>query len=223
MRKPLAVACLASALLLAAANATPTADTELPPLPPPAAPPPDSEGAGDRPPVVAARKPAAKPRPRIARAPAKKAQRPADAASRRRVSGADVLAGPESGVQQRVLALVNENRRHGGCRDLALDRRLIEVANDHAADMARHDYFAHESRDGDDAGDRVRDSGYRWRRYGENIARGAGSPRDVVDDWMNSPPHRANIMDCRLHEVGLGLALADDHTAYWVQDLATPR
>jgi uncharacterized protein YkwD len=219
MRKPLAVACLVSALLLAAANATPTADAELPPLPPSAAPPPESEGSGDRPPAVAARKPAARPRPRTARVPHRKAQRPADAASRRQVGE----AGADSEVQQRVLALVNENRRHGGCRDLALDRRLIEVAGDHAADMARHDYFAHESRDGDDPGDRVRDSGYRWRRYGENIARGAGSPHDVVEDWMNSPPHRANIMDCRLHEVGLGLALADDHTAYWVQDLATPR
>jgi len=223
MRKPLAVACVASALLLAAANATPTADAELPAPAPSAVPSPGSEGAGDRPPAVEARKRAVKPRPRIARVPARKAQRSADAGSRRRVTGADVAAGPDSGVQQRVLALVNENRRHGGCRDLTLDRRLIGAASEHAADMARHDYFAHESRDGDDAGDRVRDSGYRWRRYGENIARGSGSPHDVVDDWMNSPPHRANIMDCRLHEVGLGLALADDHTAYWVQDLATPR
>ena len=145
------------------------------------------------------------------------------AASRESVTGADVSSSPTAPVQQQVLTLVNLNRRRGGCGDLSVDRRLIVAANDHAADMARHDYFAHESRDGDGAGDRVSEAGYRWQRYGENIARGVNSPYEVVDGWMHSPEHRHNILDCRLDQMGIGLAIAGDRTTYWVQDFATPQ
>ena len=88
----------------------------------------------------------------------------------------------------RVLALVNKNRRRGGCPNLTLDRRLSFAASGHAADMARRGYFAHRSRNGESVGDRVHDAGYRWSRYGENIARGQGSARAVVSGWMCGPP-----------------------------------
>ncbi|MBB4690629.1 CAP domain-containing protein [Paractinoplanes abujensis] len=153
------------------------------------------------------------------------AQRPAAdvmAGARRAVTSRDVSASPAAPVQQRVLTLINHNRRRSGCGTLTLDRRLIEAANDHAADMARRRYFAHESPNGDSAGDRVADTGYRWKRYGENIARGADSAWEVVNGWMRSPSHRRNILDCRLHQMGIGLAIARDDTPYWVQDFATP-
>jgi len=51
---------------------------------------------------------------------------------------------------------------------------------------------------------------------------GVDSAYDVVDGWMHSPEHRHNILDCRLDQMGLGLAIARDRTAYWVQDFATP-
>jgi uncharacterized protein YkwD len=89
--------------------------------------------------------------------------------------------------------------------------------------MARRGYFAHESLNGDGAGDRVSEAGYRWQRYGENIARGQDSAYEVVDGWMHSPEHRENIMDCQLHQMGIGLAFSPDRTPYWVQDFATPR
>jgi len=148
-------------------------------------------------------------------------QRPAASANR------DVTPGSVSGslnapVQRQVLALVNENRRRGGCDGLTLDRRLIVAANRHAADMARRGYFAHRSPNGEGAGDRVEDAGYDWSRYSENIARGQDSPAEVVNGWMNSPGHRENIMDCRLHQMGVGLAFDRENTAYWVQDFATP-
>jgi uncharacterized protein YkwD len=145
------------------------------------------------------------------------------AAAQRDVSPASVSTSPSAPVQQQVLALVNENRRRGGCDDLSLDRRLILAAYGHAADMARQGYFAHESLDGDGAGDRVSEAGYRWRRYGENIARGPESAYEVVDGWMHSPEHRENILDCQLEQMGIGLAFAPDRTPYWVQDFATPR
>jgi uncharacterized protein YkwD len=125
-------------------------------------------------------------------------------------------------VQQLTLALINQDRRRGGCPLLSLDERLNAAANQHAADMARRGYFAHDSPNGDGPGDRVRRAGYAWQRYGENIAKGMGTAYEVVDSWMRSPEHRANILDCRLDQMGLGLAVSRDRTAYWVQDFATP-
>jgi uncharacterized protein YkwD len=179
----------------------------------------DSPSAGD-----GAGQVQAKPdvRPQAAPAQAAPARDGLMATSREAVTAADVSSSPSSPVQQQVLALVNQNRRRGGCDGLSLDRRLIDAANEHAADMARRRYFAHESPNGDGAGDRVSEAGYRWKRYGENIARGVDSPYEVVDGWMHSPEHRENIMDCRLDQMGVGLAIAGDDTAYWVQDFATP-
>jgi uncharacterized protein YkwD len=144
------------------------------------------------------------------------------AAAQREVSPASVSVSPSAPVQQQVLSLVNENRRRGGCGELTLDRRLIDAAYGHAADMARRGYFAHESPNGEGAGDRVQDAGYKWSRYGENIARGQESPYEVVDGWMHSPEHRENIMDCQLHQMGIGLAFGSGEEPYWVQDFATP-
>lgn len=146
------------------------------------------------------------------------------AAAKRNVTAADVSSSPNAPVQQQILALINQNRRQHGCGGVTLDRRLIDAANSHAADMARHDYFAHESRDGEGAGDRVTQAGYNWRHYGENIARGVDSSYAVVDGWMHSPEHRHNILDCSLDQMGIGLAIAGDRerTIYWVQDFATP-
>jgi uncharacterized protein YkwD len=152
-------------------------------------------------------------------------QRPAGilAAAKRDVTPGSFSMNPAAPVQQQVLALVNQNRRNGGCGNLSLDRRLIAAAYDHAADMARRGYFAHESPNGDGSSDRMSEAGYRWSRYGENIARGQDSAYEVVDGWMHSPVHRENIMDCRLHQMGIGLAFAPDKMPYWVQDFATPR
>jgi uncharacterized protein YkwD len=179
-------------------------------------------------PASPAEEPAAeRPRPR-AETPnfRRQAARPAAdpmVGARRAVSVSDVSASPGAPVQQQVLALVNRNRRSHGCGSLSVDRRLIEAANRHAADMARRGYFDHEDSRGDRAGSRVADAGYQWKRYGENIARGQESAYQVVADWMDSPQHRENILDCRLDEMGVGLAFDREDTPYWVQDFATPR
>lgn len=122
-----------------------------------------------------------------------------------------------------VLDLVNAQRRRHGCADLDLDGRLTAAARGHAEDMAGNGYFAHRSPAGDRAGDRIRDQGYAWSRFAENIARGQDSAAEVVDDWMNSPSHRENILDCRLRELGVGLIFDGGRTPYWVQNFATPR
>ncbi|WP_198170721.1 CAP domain-containing protein [Actinoplanes awajinensis] len=145
------------------------------------------------------------------------------AASRTAVTAESVSASPLSPVQQQILALVNQQRVKAGCGAVTLDRRLIEAANRHAADMAKRAYFDHASPNGQKAGDRVENSGYHWRFYGENIAKGQDSPWAAMVAWMDSPGHRENILDCKLDQMGIGLALGHDKTPYWVQDFATPQ
>lgn len=145
------------------------------------------------------------------------------AASRTVVTAGSVSSSPAAPVQQQILALVNSYRAKSGCDAVSLDRRLIEAANRHASDMVRRNFFRHESPNGDGPGDRVTDAGYRWRQYGENIAHGQSSPWAAMDGWMNSPGHRANILDCKLDQMGVGLAIDTDRTPYWVQDFATPK
>jgi len=132
-------------------------------------------------------------------------------------------ADPQNDVQRDVLDLVNTQRRRYGCADVGRDGRLTAAARGHAEDMADHGYFAHRSPAGDRAGDRIRDQGYAWSRFAENIARGQDSAAEVVDDWMNSPSHRENILDCQLRELGVGLSFAGDRTPYWVLNFASPR
>lgn len=147
----------------------------------------------------------------------------AAATTRSAVGWTNVLnADPDTRVQQSVLALINDRRRARGCGELGLDDRLMVAARHHAAEMANNRYFDHESLSGDTAADRVQETGYRWSRYAENIARGQVNPHQVVRDWMNSPGHRQNILNCTLRQVGVGLAFDTDHTPYWVQDFATP-
>lgn len=177
----------------------------------------------------AARKPGEQ-APRNAAEPAVRkqpARRPASdllTAARAAVTQDDVSASPASRIQKQILLLTNRDRRAHGCGGLTIDRRLISAANAHASDMARHNYFAHDSRDGDQPQQRLSTSGYDWQRAAENLARGRrfASPLRVMDGWMRSPEHRRNILDCRLNQMGVGLAIARDHTPYWVQDFATP-
>ena len=180
-------------------------------------------GAGAHGHAAASDKPAADPSRGNGGRPATQPAVTTIAAAKRDVSPSSVSTSPSAPLQQQVLSLVNQNRRRGGCDDLSLDRRLILAAYEHAADMARRGYFAHESPNGDRAGERVEEAGYHWRRYGENIARGQDSAYEVVDGWMHSPEHRENILDCQLDQMGIGLAFSPDRTPYWVQVFASPR
>lgn len=106
-----------------------------------------------------------------------------------------------------VLRLVNTERRRHGRPGLRANRRLARAAHFRAADMAARHYFAH---NGWLAA--IKRFGYRWRSVGENIATGQSTPAEVVNDWMNSPEHRANILSPKFTE--LGVARVED---IWVQ------
>ncbi|MEU5688361.1 RNA polymerase [Streptomyces venezuelae] len=110
-----------------------------------------------------------------------------------------------SGTAEQVVALVNNERAKAGCGPVRSNSKLASAAAKHSADMAARDYFDHTSPDGTDPGDRITAAGYRWSTYGENIARGQQTPASVMDSWMKSPGHKANILNCDFKELGVGI------------------
>jgi uncharacterized protein YkwD len=115
--------------------------------------------------------------------------------------------GPEASRDATLCALNRERARHG-LGALRLDARLTGAAQGHSDDMVAHGYFAH-----GDFGARIRHSG--WTRHrrswmiAENIGYGSGSmgtPAGIVDAWMHSAGHRANILERRFHDIGIGIA-----------------
>ena len=104
-----------------------------------------------------------------------------------------------------VVALVNKERADAGCGPLTEDPLLNKAAQGHSEDMAARDFFDHTNPDGADPGQRITAAGYTWSTYGENIAKGQQTPEAVMDSWMNSPGHRANILNCSFKDIGVGI------------------
>ncbi|MFF7130114.1 CAP domain-containing protein [Streptomyces sp. NPDC016566] len=125
-----------------------------------------------------------------------------------------------SGVVARIVALVNAERSKAGCSALTLNSTLTKAAQAHSQDMAAHQNMSHTGSDGSSPGDRITSAGYSWSAYGENVAYGYSTPEQVMAGWMNSPGHRANILNCSFKEIGVGLAQPN---SYWTQDFGTAR
>ncbi|MEU4479514.1 CAP domain-containing protein [Micromonospora sp. NPDC023966] len=120
-----------------------------------------------------------------------------------------------------VVELVNQERAKAGCKALTIDDKLMLAAQRHSQDQADHKTMSHDGSDGSDVGDRLDRVGYAWRSYGENVAWNQQSPAAVMDAWMNSSGHRANILNCSFTEIGVGVARSNG--PYWTQDFGTPR
>jgi uncharacterized protein YkwD len=112
-----------------------------------------------------------------------------------------------------LLCLVNAQRRRQGAARLRAAGRLRVAATRHAADMAAHDYFAHDAPSGATVTDRVRATGYlddaRSWTLGETIAWGraqAATPLGVLRMLLASPPHRAILLDPAYRDLGVGIA-----------------
>ena len=104
-----------------------------------------------------------------------------------------------------MLALVNAERATAGCAPVTADEGLAAVARAHSADMRDRDYFSHDDPDGRDPFDRADAAGVGYARA-ENIAYGQPDAAAVMADWMESPGHRRNILDCGLGRLGVGVA-----------------
>ncbi|MEU8529712.1 CAP domain-containing protein [Streptomyces sp. NPDC048629] len=123
---------------------------------------------------------------------------------------------------EQVVELANAERERAGCGALRTTARLTAAAQAHADDMAARGYYEHESPDGRDGGDRLTAAGYDWRAWGENIHRGPKSPARVMRDWMGSPIHRRNVLNCTYKHVGVGVNLRASGP-WWVQDFGAPQ
>lgn len=130
---------------------------------------------------------------------------------------------------QTILDQTNAARAAAGCAALTLNAKLSSAAQGHAIDMVQNDFFAHVGSDGATVGTRMTRQGYSWSRAGENIAAGYTDATSAMDGWLNSPGHRANILNCAYRELGVGYLYESQDGGsqrwqhYWVQVFATPR
>ncbi|MFI6780767.1 CAP domain-containing protein [Micromonospora sp. NPDC050276] len=136
-------------------------------------------------------------------------------------SGSSGASGSVSAQAREVVDLVNAERAKAGCKALTIDDKLMTAAQRHSQDQADHQNMSHTGSDGSNAGVRLDRVGYAWRTYGENVAWNQKTPAAVMDAWMNSSGHRANILNCAFTEIGVGIASSNG--PYWTQVFAAPR
>ncbi|MBI4773009.1 MAG: hypothetical protein HY788_02315 [Deltaproteobacteria bacterium] len=122
--------------------------------------------------------------------------------------------------EEEVFNLVNQERAANSLSGLNCDDRLVSAARNHSEDMAENDYFDHTSLDGRAFSVRITEAGYIWNYAGENIAAGYSTPQTVMNGWMNSSGHRANILEPNFCDLGVGYAYGESSTYghYWTQD-----
>ena len=126
----------------------------------------------------------------------------------------------QSSMTSQVVNLVNSERTAQGLTALQKDSRLAAVAQQKAEDMAKNQYFSHTSPTYGSAFDMLKAAGYSYKTAGENIAMGQKSAASVMDGWMHSSGHRANILHTSYEKIGVGYAVSADGMPYWVQIFA---
>ncbi|WP_330174661.1 CAP domain-containing protein [Streptomyces sp. NBC_01498] len=120
-------------------------------------------------------------------------------------------------VTAEVLARTNAERRAAGLRPLSPDPHLTTAAQSHSDAMVTRGFYSHTSPEGRQPWDRARSAGSGHRAVGENIACGQRSAAEVVQGWMNSPGHRANILTPGFTHLGVGLRDGGELALYWTQ------
>lgn len=122
------------------------------------------------------------------------------------------------GVQEAaeaVAALVNAARQDAGLSELELDADLCAAAQARAQEIAQS--FSHTRPDGSSCFTILEEFGISYRAAGENIAMGQRTPEEVMDGWMNSSGHRANILNGTFTSIGVGYYVDGAGAAHWVQ------
>ena len=119
--------------------------------------------------------------------------------------------------RESVLSLVNAQRGRHGCGALAGSSALTELAQSYSTEMGTENFFSHTDPAGRSPWDRARALGI-GNLGGENIAMGQQTPQAVMEAWMNSAGHRANILDCRYHSLGVGVYYGNNGGPWWTED-----
>ncbi|NRD78082.1 SafA/ExsA family spore coat assembly protein [Bacillus sp. BRMEA1] len=127
------------------------------------------------------------------------------------------LSGVKS-IENQVVQLTNQERAKYGLKPLIQDWQLARVARYKAADMRDNNYFSHTSPTYGDPFTMIKNFGISYSSAAENIAAGQTTPQAVVQAWMNSPGHRANILSAQSTYIGCGFAQGGSYGYYWVQE-----
>lgn len=142
-------------------------------------------------------------------------------------------AADRSVIDDRVLELINAARAtarrcgsapYPAAPPLTRNAILERVAQDYAQEMATFGFMDHTGHDGSAPHERITRSGYRWTETGENLARGVISADAVVDGWLHSAEHCANLMEPAYSQMGVGFATSprDDGGIYWALEFGRP-
>mgnify|MGYP001204844957 CR=1 FL=1 len=120
-------------------------------------------------------------------------------------------------LEQQVVDLVNAQRRQNGLSSLTHNWELSRVARYKSQDMIDKNYFSHTSPTYGSPFDMMKNFGIRYTAAAENIAKGQNSPQSVMNSWMNSSGHRANILNGNFTQIGVGVAKDSRGNLYWTQ------
>ena len=140
----------------------------------------------------------------------------------------------DSSFESAMASAINQARSTGrncgnefypAAAPLSLDDRLNEAARSHTQDMVNHDYLGHQDSNGNGPWDRVQATGYQASTAGENVAAGYRTIEAVMEGWLESAGHCANIMRSSYEEVGVARIEGPNtqYGVYWTQVFATPR
>ncbi|SEG92602.1 Uncharacterized conserved protein YkwD, contains CAP (CSP/antigen 5/PR1) domain [Actinacidiphila yanglinensis] len=121
-----------------------------------------------------------------------------------------------SSARAQILTLVNQQRATAGCQPLTASSSLDTLAQNFSDEMAARGFFDHTDPDGKDPWDRAKALGI-TNLGGENIAMGQADAQAVMTAWMNSPGHRANILNCEYKTLGVGIHFGTGGP-WWTQD-----
>ncbi|MDO4742865.1 MAG: SafA/ExsA family spore coat assembly protein [bacterium] len=116
--------------------------------------------------------------------------------------------------EQQVINLVNKIRRENGLKELQTNGELSRVARYKSQDMHDKNYFSHTSPTYGSPFNMIKNFGISYNTAGENIAKGYTTPEAVVNGWMNSSGHRANILNASFTQIGVGYYANGN---YWTQ------
>ena len=132
-------------------------------------------------------------------------------------SSEGIVVEKSASVEEEVLRLVNIERAKEGIPPLEMDWELARVAESRSQDMHDENYFSHTSPIYGSWADMMESAGISYKAAGENIAKGQTTATQVVNDWMNSPGHRANIMNSNYTHIGIGHVKSSYFNTYWTQ------
>jgi len=125
-------------------------------------------------------------------------------------------------IENKVASLVNQERAKKGLQPLSTNWQLARVARYKSTDMMNKNYFSHTSPTYGSPFNMMESFGIKFSSAGENIAMGQRTPEEVMNAWMNSPGHRANILGGNFSQIGVGYAKDTSGRIYWTQMFIRP-